>query len=65
MLRCFVINGKVVTSIQREAALAGFRANIHQDGSASVVNITVEELMMISLIEKKLGWKQALPAALK
>jgi len=42
-LRCFVIDGKVVASIQRQAAPGEFRANIHQGGSASVVKITKEE----------------------
>ncbi|MDH5483994.1 MAG: 30S ribosomal protein S6--L-glutamate ligase [Gammaproteobacteria bacterium] len=109
-LRCFVIDGKVVASIQREAAPGEFRANIHQGGSASFVEITPTERalaiksakilglniagvdlirskegplllevnsspgleaieaatgkdiagMMISSVEKKLGWKRAL-----
>ena len=37
-LRCFVIDGKVVASIQREAAPGEFRANIHQGGTATVVH---------------------------
>ena len=42
-LRCFVIDGKVVASIERSAAKGEFRANIHQGGSASIVKITNEE----------------------
>ncbi len=42
-LRCFVIDGKVVASIQREAAPGEFRANLHQGGSASIVRISPEE----------------------
>ena len=42
-LRCFVIGGKVVASIQREAAPGEFRANIHRGGSARPVKITPEE----------------------
>lgn len=42
-LRCFVIDGKVVASIQREAAPGEFRANLHQGGSASIVKVTPEE----------------------
>jgi len=114
-LRCFVINGKVVASIQREAAPGEFRANIHQGGSASVVKVTADEKrlaiqaakamdlkvagvdiirsskgplllevnsspglegietatgkdiagMMISAIEKRLGWKRALAVEVK
>ena len=42
-LRCFVIDGKVVASIERSAAKGEFRANIHQGGNASIVKITNEE----------------------
>ncbi len=42
-LRCFVVNGKVVASMQRQAAKGEFRANIHQGGSASKIKITSEE----------------------
>jgi ribosomal protein S6--L-glutamate ligase len=41
-IRCFVIDGKVVASIQREAMPGEFRANIHLGGTASV-NVTMEE----------------------
>lgn len=42
-LRCFVIDGKVVASIQRTAAPGEFRANVHQGGTASLVKISKEE----------------------
>ena len=42
-IRCFVINGKVVASIQRQAAKGEFRANIHQGGTASKIKITMDE----------------------
>ncbi|MDD7885040.1 30S ribosomal protein S6--L-glutamate ligase [Flavivirga sp. 57AJ16] len=42
-IRCFVVNGKVVASMQRQAAKGEFRANIHQGGSAAKVKITTEE----------------------
>jgi ribosomal protein S6--L-glutamate ligase len=42
-IRCFVINGKVIASMQRQAAKGEFRANIHQGGKASVIKITQEE----------------------
>ncbi|NNM18781.1 MAG: 30S ribosomal protein S6--L-glutamate ligase [Croceitalea sp.] len=42
-IRCFVVNGKVVASMQRQAAKGEFRANIHQGGSASIIKITSEE----------------------
>ncbi len=50
-IRCFVVNGKVVASIQRQAEKGEFRANIHQGGKASVIKITPEE--------KKLALKAA------
>ena len=45
-IRCFVVNGKVVASIQREAAVGEFRSNIHLGGSATKVKITSEERKM-------------------
>lgn len=42
-IRCFVVNGKVVASMQRQAAKGEFRANIHQGGSASKIKITAQE----------------------
>jgi ribosomal protein S6--L-glutamate ligase len=42
-LRLFVVDGKVVASIQREAAPGEFRANIHMGGTASVIKPTAEE----------------------
>ncbi len=42
-LRCFVIDGKVVASIERKAKPGEFRANIHQGGTASIAKITPDE----------------------
>lgn len=42
-IRCFVVDGKVVGSIQRESATGEFRANLHLGGTASAVKITAEE----------------------
>ncbi|WP_027418387.1 30S ribosomal protein S6--L-glutamate ligase [Crocinitomix catalasitica] len=42
-IRCFVIDNKVVASIQREAQKGEFRSNIHMGGKASVIRITAEE----------------------
>lgn len=42
-IRCFVVNGKVVASMQRQAQKGEFRANIHQGGKASIIKITTEE----------------------
>jgi len=58
-LRCFVIDGKVVASIQREAAPGEFRANIHLGGTASVVKITPAERKLAVTASKILGLKVA------
>jgi ribosomal protein S6--L-glutamate ligase len=42
-LRLFVVDGKVVAAIQREAAPGEFRANIHMGGTASIVKPTTDE----------------------
>ncbi len=42
-IRCFVVDGKVVGSIQRTAQPGEFRSNIHQGGKASKVRLTREE----------------------
>lgn len=42
-IRCFVVNGKVVASMQRQAEKGEFRANIHQGGTASKIKITTAE----------------------
>ena len=54
-LRCFVINGKVVASIERTAAPGEFRANIHRGGSAAIVRITKEERALAIKAAKSLG----------
>jgi ribosomal protein S6--L-glutamate ligase len=42
-IRCFVIGGKVVASMQRKAAPGEFRSNLHRGGSHSPIRITPEE----------------------
>lgn len=42
-IRCFVVDGKVVASIMRQAPKGEFRSNIHQGGTAHKVRITAEE----------------------
>ncbi|GAB3097618.1 30S ribosomal protein S6--L-glutamate ligase [Aestuariicella hydrocarbonica] len=58
-LRCFVINGKVVASIERKAAPGEFRANLHQGGSAAVVKITADEKALAVKAAKILGLQVA------
>ncbi|MGB0237380.1 MAG: 30S ribosomal protein S6--L-glutamate ligase [Cycloclasticus sp.] len=58
-LRCFVIDGKVVASIERKAAPGEFRANIHQGGTASIVKITPEERALAVKAAKTLNLQVA------
>ena len=54
-LRCFVIDGKVVATIEREAAPGEFRANLHQGGKARVVRITKDERQLAVKATKTMG----------
>lgn len=54
-LRCFVINGKVVAAMQREAPPGEFRANIHLGGTGSLVKITKEERRLAIHAAKAMG----------
>lgn len=58
-LRCFVIDGRVVASIQRTAALGEFRANIHQGGTAELVKVTLEEKRIAIKAAKAMDLKVA------
>lgn len=42
-IRCFVVGGKVVAAMQRQAKSGEFRSNIHRGGCASLIKITPEE----------------------
>jgi ribosomal protein S6--L-glutamate ligase len=42
-LRCFVVGGRVVAAMQREASAGDFRANLHRGGSAVAVKLSVAE----------------------
>jgi ribosomal protein S6--L-glutamate ligase len=58
-LRLFVIDGKVVATIQREAMPGEFRANIHLGGSASVIKPTAEEKKIAIRAAKAMDLKVA------
>jgi ribosomal protein S6--L-glutamate ligase len=58
-LRLFVVDGKVVAAMQREAAPGEFRANIHMGGSASVVKVTAEEKKIAIKAAKAMDLKVA------
>ncbi|KAF0193191.1 MAG: alpha-L-glutamate ligase [Gammaproteobacteria bacterium] len=42
-IRCFVIGGKVVASMKRQAPEGEFRSNLHRGGSATLIKITPQE----------------------
>lgn len=58
-LRLFVVDGKVVATIQREAAAGEFRANIHMGGTASVIKPTAEEKKIAIKAAKAMDLKVA------
>ncbi len=42
-IRCFVVDGKVVAAMKRQATPGEFRSNLHRGGSATLVRLTPEE----------------------
>jgi ribosomal protein S6--L-glutamate ligase len=42
-IRCFVVDGKVIAAMKRQAAEGEFRSNLHRGGSASLIRLTPEE----------------------
>ena len=58
-LRLFVVDGKVVATIQREALPGEFRANIHLGGSASIIKPTMEEKRIAIKAAKAMDLKVA------
>lgn len=58
-IRCFVIDGKVVGAMQRQAAKGEFRANLHLGGNASPVKITPAERRIAIKAAKVMGLQVA------
>jgi ribosomal protein S6--L-glutamate ligase len=58
-LRLFVVDGKVVAAIQREALPGEFRANVHLGGSASVIKPTSDEKKIAIKAAKAMDLKVA------
>lgn len=54
-IRCFVIDGKVVASMQRSAPPGEFRANVHLGGTTSVIKATAEERKLAIKATKAMG----------
>lgn len=58
-LRLFVVDGKVVAAIQREAAPGEFRANIHMGGTAGIIKPTADERRIAIKAAKAMDLKVA------
>lgn len=58
-LRCFVIDGKVVASMQRTAPPGEFRANVHLGGTTSVIKATPQERKLAIKAAKAMGLRVA------
>ncbi len=54
-VRCFVIGGKVVASMKRQARKGEFRANLHRGGKATAISITPAERDMAVKAAKIMG----------
>lgn len=53
--RCFVIGGKVVGAMRRQAAEGEFRSNLHRGGSATIAKLSKEEREVARKAVKELG----------
>lgn len=54
-IRCFVIGGKVVAAMMRQAKEGEFRSNLHRGGSARLVKLTPEERLTAVRAAKAMG----------
>jgi ribosomal protein S6--L-glutamate ligase len=54
-IRCFVIGGKVVASMKRQARKGEFRANLHRGGKAEAIRISPAERAMAVKAAKIMG----------
>ena len=58
-VRCFVIGGRVVAAMKRQAKLGDFRSNLHQGGEALPVKITTAERDLAVRAVRALGLQVA------
>lgn len=54
-IRCFVVGGKIIASMERRAKEGDFRANVHQGGSARKVRLTADERSIAIAAAKTMG----------
>lgn len=58
-LRCFVVGGKVVAAMQREASPGDFRSNLHRGGSGTRVRLSAAERALALRAAEVLGLEVA------
>ncbi|GAA5220799.1 ATP-grasp domain-containing protein [Membranihabitans marinus] len=58
-LRIFIVDGKIVAAMERQAAEGDFRSNLHRGGRASMVRLTTEEQNYALKAARVLGLKIA------
>ncbi len=58
-IRAFVVDGRVVASMRRQAKAGEFRSNLHRGGTAEAVKLTPEERVTATRAAKVLGLKVA------
>jgi len=58
-IRCFVVDGKVVGSMKRQANKGEFRSNLHRGGTAEKIKITSQERRVAIQAAKVMGLKVA------
>jgi ribosomal protein S6--L-glutamate ligase len=54
-IRCFVVGGRVIASMERQAVAGEFRSNLHRGGTAAPVQITTEERRIAISAAKIMG----------
>ena len=54
-IRAFVVNGKVVASMQRQSLDDDFRSNLHQGGEGTTIKLTEEETKTAQRAAKAMG----------
>lgn len=54
-IRAFVVNGKVIASMQRQSLDDDFRSNLHQGGEGTIVKLTAEERKTAQKAAKAMG----------
>jgi ribosomal protein S6--L-glutamate ligase len=54
-VRCFVVGGRVVATMKRQAAAGEFRSNLHRGGTAERIRLTPEERSMAVRAARTMG----------